>query len=299
MLAGLPRYIATVETAKHRFFQFLDASIAPDNKLVCIAHDDAYVLGVLSSRAHVVWALAAGGTLEDRPRYNKGVCFEKFPFPAATPEQQARIRDLAERLDAHRKRQQAAHPALTLTGLYNVLAKLRAGEALADKDRLIHEQGLVAVLKQLHDELDAAVLDAYGWQDARDDDTLLARLAELNAARAAEEAAGTVRWLRPALQAPAVAATAPLDLPASETPAAASGLATPSDGKLAWPAALPDQLGALDRLLREAAAPQTAADLAARFDRTRGLAKTLPDLLDALAAVGRARRHANGGFSAS
>ncbi|HLW29028.1 MAG TPA: DNA methyltransferase, partial [Kiloniellales bacterium] len=33
-LEGLPRYIATVETTKHRFFQFLDASIRPDNMLV-------------------------------------------------------------------------------------------------------------------------------------------------------------------------------------------------------------------------------------------------------------------------
>jgi hypothetical protein len=40
-LVGLPRYIATVETAKHRAFQFLDAAIAPDNKLICIALDDA------------------------------------------------------------------------------------------------------------------------------------------------------------------------------------------------------------------------------------------------------------------
>ncbi len=33
-LAGQSRYIATVETAKHRVFQFLDAAIAPDNKLI-------------------------------------------------------------------------------------------------------------------------------------------------------------------------------------------------------------------------------------------------------------------------
>ena len=39
---------------------------------------------------------------------------------------------VAERLDAHRKRQQAAHDTLTLTGMYNVLEKLRA--ALAAKE---------------------------------------------------------------------------------------------------------------------------------------------------------------------
>jgi len=78
VLAGLRRYIATVETAKHRFFTFLDRSILPDNMLVNIGLEDAYFLGVLSSRVHVVWALAAGGTLEDRPRYNKTRCFVSF-----------------------------------------------------------------------------------------------------------------------------------------------------------------------------------------------------------------------------
>ncbi|MGH8156288.1 MAG: class I SAM-dependent DNA methyltransferase, partial [Rhodanobacteraceae bacterium] len=83
-LKGLPRYIATVETAKHRTFQFLDANIAPDNRLVCIALDDARFLGVLSSSVHATWALKAGGTLEDRPVYNKTRCFDPFPFPAAS-----------------------------------------------------------------------------------------------------------------------------------------------------------------------------------------------------------------------
>ena len=49
--------------------------------------------------------------------------------------------------------------------MYNVLDKLRSGEALSAKERVIHEQGLVSVLRQIHDELDAAVLDAYGWSD--------------------------------------------------------------------------------------------------------------------------------------
>lgn len=292
-LVGLPRYIATVETAKHRVFQFLDADVAPDNKLICIALDDAYVLGVLSSRVHVVWALVAGSTLEDRPVYVKTTCFEPFPFPVATPDQQARIRELAEALDAHRKRQQAAHPALTLTGMYNVLAKLRSGEALAAKDKLIHEQGLVAVLKQLHDELDEAVLAAYGWTDQPDDAMLLERLVGLNAERTREEADGMVRWLRPEFQhaAPA-AASQKLDLPevaVAATPAA----------KLAWPADLPGQLGAVAQALMDAGAPLHIDALAARFAGKRGLAKSLPGLLAALEAVARAQKHADGTYSAA
>lgn len=200
MLAGLPRYIATVETAKHRVFQFLDKSIAPDNMLIAIALDDAYALGVLSSRAHVVWALAQGGTLEDRPRYNKSRCFETYPFPAVTAEQQARIRDLAEQLDAHRKKVLAAHAELTLTGLYNVLQKLSADRTA--KEQAIYEKGLVAVLASFHADLDAAVLDAYGWTDAPADEQLLERLVALNTERRAEEAQGHIRWLRSAFQAP-------------------------------------------------------------------------------------------------
>ncbi|MDP2825242.1 MAG: hypothetical protein Q8O52_21490, partial [Sulfuritalea sp.] len=211
-LTDLSRYIATVETAKHRVFQFLDATIAPDNKLVCIALDDAYCLGVLSSRAHVAWALASGSWLGvgNDPVYIKSRCFETFPFPVATPEQQARIRDLAEQIDAHRKRVLGAHEDLTLTGLYNVLEKLRVGTGMTAKEKAIHEKGLVAVLRQLHEELDAAVLDAYGWSDLGvagwhdqpEEQTLLERLVALNSQRRAEEAQGHIRWLRPEFQNP-------------------------------------------------------------------------------------------------
>src|SRR5690554_1591984 len=164
---GLKRFVTTVETSKHRLLQFLNSEILPDNMLVNIAIADPFALGTLSSRAHVLWALAAGGRLGvgNDPRYNKTRCFETFPFPEASETQKATIRDLAERLDAHRKRQQEQHPDLTLTGMYNVLEKLRAEEPLTAKEKTIHEQGLVSVLRELHDDLDRAVFDAYGWND--------------------------------------------------------------------------------------------------------------------------------------
>jgi hypothetical protein len=297
MLVGLPRYIATVETAKHRVFQFLDASIAPDNRLICVALDDAYCLGVLSSRVHVAWALATGGTLEDRPVYNKTLCFDTFPFPDATPELQARIRDLAEQIDAHRKRQQAAHAELTLTGMYNVLDKLKVSLPMTAKEKAIHERGLVSVLKSLHEELDAAVLAAYGWDDAPSDETLLERLVALNAERAAEEAAGQVRWLRPAFQHPqqpqAVQAEMGLSRP-THSEAAKEGGTSPSPPRTEperhpWPNTLPEQVAAVARVLAEARAPLAEADLAARFTGKGPWKKRLPQLLDTLVALGRAR----------
>lgn len=203
-LSGLPRYIATVETASHRVFQFLDATILPDNMLVCIASDDAYHLGVLSSRIHVCWALRAGGWLGmgNDPRYSKSRCFDPFPFPDCWDELKQKIAAVAEEIDAHRKAQQAERPGLTLTQMYNVLEKLRAGAPLDEAEELIKEQGLVFILKELHERLDALVLDAYGWLDHPSDEQILARLVALNRERAAEEKAGKVRWLRPDYQIP-------------------------------------------------------------------------------------------------
>jgi hypothetical protein len=97
------------------------------------------------------------------PCYQKTRCFDPFPFPAANESQKATIRDLGEQLDAHRKDRLDAHDDLTMTALYNVLKKERRGEDLDKAEREIHEKGLVGVLKELHDELDAAVADAYGW----------------------------------------------------------------------------------------------------------------------------------------
>ncbi len=304
MLVNLTRYIVTVVTAKHRVFQFLDFSVAPDDALMCIASDDAYLLGVLSSFVHERWMLATGSTLEDRPRYIKSTCFEAFPFPDAKPDQQARIRDLAEQLDAHRKRQQAQHPTLTLTGIYNVLMKIRAGEALTAKDKTIHEQGLVSVLQTLHDELDAAVLAAYGWSDLLPlpacgsgaageggfAETLLERLVALNADRAREEAAGHTRWLRPAFQNPqaSLAAVDAENRPKTASTATVEPAAPAAAEKSPWPATLPEQMALLARLL--ATTPQTEPQLAARIAGKGPWKKRLPDLLQTLVALGRARQ---------
>jgi len=327
-LKNLARYVATVETAKHRTFQFLDASILPDNMLIAIGLDDAYFLGVLSSRIHVTWALAAGGRLGvgNDPRYNKSRCFEPFPFPASTAEQRTRIRDLAEQIDAHRKRQQTQHADITLTGMYNVLEKLKTGEALNAKEKVIHEHGLVAVLKTLHDELDRAVLDAYGWSDlapllevvngnappprpspasaregaksvSRDDakraldDALLERLVALNAERAAEEQRGLIRWLRPEFQIPASGQmqTQPAEQLEIDTGEEVAVAAKPGERR-PWPATLPAQVKAVAEVLTAARAPLADDAIAACFTGRGAWKKRLPQIIDTLVAVGRVHR---------
>lgn len=106
------------------------------------------------------------------------------------------IAALVEQMDQHRKRVLAldeGHKGLTLTGMYNVLAALREGRALSAEEKTQHTEGLVGVLRRQHDELDAAVLCAYGLQPGTDTDAMLAHLVALNTRRAVEEGASTVR----------------------------------------------------------------------------------------------------------
>ena len=109
-LTGLPRYIATVETAKYRTFQFLDASILPDNKLIAIALSNAFHFGVLSSGAHTTWALAVGNWLGvgNDPVYVQIPLLRNLPVPdedtGLTPALRECIAHLAEQIDAHRRR---------------------------------------------------------------------------------------------------------------------------------------------------------------------------------------------------
>ncbi|MQX37459.1 class I SAM-dependent DNA methyltransferase [Roseospira navarrensis] len=283
-LDGLPRYIATVETAKHRVFVFLDARVRPDNKLVAIGHDDAYVLGVLSSRLHVAWALAAGGRLGfgNDPVYVKSHCFDRFPFPAATEAQAARIRALAEHLDALRKDRQAAHPDLTLTGLYNVLEALRAGRPLTEAEQAVKDTGTVQVLREIHDDLDGAVAEAYGWPAGLDDEAMLGRLVDLNRDRVAEEAKGRVRWLRPTFQHPtgatlaATEAAAELDLGPTER-------AAPRP----WPKPTRARIAAVRQVLGTAGGPVSVDQIAGTFRRARR--RDVEDLVETLVDMGLVR----------
>ncbi len=289
-LLGLRRFIATVETAKHRIFLFLDAAVLPDNKLVVMPLEDALALGVLSSRIHWVYSSpdAAGSLLESRPVYVKSRCFDPFPFPVCSPAQAERIRQLAEELDAHRKRAQAQH-GLTLTGLYNVLEKLRANEPLTPKENLVHDSGLVSVLKQLHDDLDRAVADAYGWPWPLSDEEILTRLVALNAERAAEEARGLIRWLRPDYQLRAVAGgkEASPTLALTEAPAKPDKQPKAKPAKLPWPKTLAARALAVETALRTHAHPAPPGLLAKHFLRAKPA--DVQEILETLVALGKAR----------
>ncbi len=296
-LARLLRYIATVETSKHRTFQFLDGFTLPDNMLVAVASDDAGYLAVLSSTTHVSWALKAGGWLGmgNDPRYTKTRCFDPFPFPAWTPAQHAALADAGERLDAFRKARLAELPDLTMTRLYNALEAHRAGKSpghgMTAQEAADFDRASVLVLAELHDEIDALTLDAYGWPRDLTGDALLERLVALNAERAAEEARGQIRWLRPLYQRPRAKAKV-------AGPEQAGDLVGPAPVAVAmataWPKDARGQVLALKGVLAEGAL--TAEAVIAQFKKSRSAAADIRRLLGVLQRDGQVRRSPDGTY---
>jgi hypothetical protein len=268
---------------------------------VNFALNDASYLAVLTSSIHVSWAFASGGKLGvgNDPIYAKTRCFETFPFPELSEgELKEKLRDLGERLDVHRKARQGECPDLTLTGMYNVLEKLRKSEPLTDKEKDIHGTGLVTLLQQIHDDIDEAVYEAYGWtdlwqwqQDAQRgtcydpesgtitqleldantsiyeatqefrekyEQVLLQRLVDLNHERAAEEAQGKIRYLRPDFQNPEGTQTTQAAL-ISPTKKAATKKAPKAKAK--WPKTMPEQVTSIHSLISTIGPDPEALDL--------------------------------------
>jgi hypothetical protein len=165
-----------------------------------------------------------------------------------------------------------------MTALYNVLKKEQSGEELTKKERDIHEKGLVGVLDELHDELDAAVARAYGWEPGLEKEEILQRLVDLNEKRRAEEEEGHVRWLRPEYQAPEEMETqAALDL---DVEISTEGEVAQS---LAWPSELKERAQAIRTVMDASEEPLTVEEVAqhfhrARRDDVRGILETLSGL---------------------
>lgn len=116
------------------------------HKCGVFALDDFASLAVLSSSLHTTWVVRYTSTLETRINYSPSDVFLTLPRPEPTPE----LHRLGERLDTERRTLMLGRGwGLTMT--YNHV------HDPADRD------AAVVALRDLHAEIDAAVLAAYGW----------------------------------------------------------------------------------------------------------------------------------------
>ena len=230
---GLKRIICIPDTSKHVPIQFVATGILLDAQVYSVVLDKGKFLAVLASAIHRgwLWKIAPRQGKGNDIRWKPNQVWKSFPFPASVTDldtDKCRLDGLGEHLDAFRKERLEDWDWLTMTRLYNALERYReamnGGDSLTEQERDVHERAQVAILAEIHDEIDRAVLDAYGWSDLASalvgkpggttpslhkspeqeeaEEDLLSRLVALNKERAAEEARGHVRWLRPDYQIP-------------------------------------------------------------------------------------------------
>ena len=159
-LAPLSCYFAVPEVSKWAIFVPSEPSWLPGNKAKAVASDDFYVFGILTSNLHRTWMHAQKSTLKADIAYTHNTCFETFPFPQTpSPVIVQKIRNKALELHQYRS-QQMEQKQWGITKLYNAYFDEPASQ-----------------LYKLHKQLDALVLQAYGFSA---DDDLLEKLLTLN-----------------------------------------------------------------------------------------------------------------------
>ncbi len=201
----LPSVMTIARVGERGAFTFLPPGMTYSEQLVVFAFDDLGPFSVLQSRVHEIWARFFASSMKDDLRYTPSDCFETFAFPEGF--------ETDRRLECTGREYYEFRAALMaeynegLTKIYN---------RFHDPDE---RSNAIGELRRLHDAMDRAVLDAYGWSDIRptcqfeleweDDeaengrsrrkkpwryrwpepvrDEVLARLLALNAQRAEEE----------------------------------------------------------------------------------------------------------------
>ncbi len=165
-------------------------TVLADTMMLILMHED-WAFAVVQSAIHESWARLTGSSMKDDLRYTTD-CFDTFPFPNG---------ETGAEMDVAGRRYHEFRAALMV----------KNNEGLTKTYNRFHdpeERSLdVLKLRELHAQMDRAVLDAYGWSDIKpvydfreqldesirltwaDDvrDEVLARLLELNRVRAEDE----------------------------------------------------------------------------------------------------------------
>ncbi|AFZ43851.1 hypothetical protein PCC7418_1673 [Halothece sp. PCC 7418] len=194
--------VSACGATKYLAFAFLPANCVFSHALAVFPLETYSEFAILQSRIHKHWARFFSSSMKDDLRYTPSDCFQTFPFP----------------------KNWETDPTLEQIGetYYTFRANLmeRNNEGLTDTYNRFHNpdetDSDILQLRQLHDQLDQAVFNAYGWDDLtptcdflldyeEDDDTsnrkkpwryrwndefqdeILARLLDLNKQRHEEE----------------------------------------------------------------------------------------------------------------
>ncbi len=150
-IAPLERVLVISRVGQHGSFTFLPSNVVFSEGLVIFALPTYSAFCILQSRIHEVFARFFSSSLEDRLRYNPSDCFETFPFP--------------ENWETNPKLEAAGKE------YYEYRAELMVcnNQGLTETYNRFHNpeenHPEIIKLRELHTQMDKAVLEAYGWTD--------------------------------------------------------------------------------------------------------------------------------------
>jgi hypothetical protein len=191
-IAPLCRCLVIARDPEHFCFSFQPTDRVLNEKLYVFASERLSLFAILQSRVHVLWALARGRTTggAGTPSYSTTTCFDTFPFPNGGPSAHS---PALETIGNQLYEVRAAYMKVHQCGLTDTYNRMTSPD-LRDTE--------IQQLRQLSEEMDRAVLAAYGWTDIevptfeateddptrqRFEDEVLDRLFALNAERAEKE----------------------------------------------------------------------------------------------------------------
>ncbi|MBT3274543.1 MAG: N-6 DNA methylase, partial [Spirochaetales bacterium] len=185
----LERVLVIPETTKFETFTFENISMIFSHMIKVIATDRFWVYAFLQSSLHTEWARRYCSTLDTRLKYNTTDAFETFPFPSR---QSATIDGDKLGIEYHELRSEICKSTgLGLTNIYNQYHNIKLSyidsglrdneiEGHIGKESFKLRKYLtknnpnitfndfvdeIVKLRVLHEKVDVAAADAYGWND--------------------------------------------------------------------------------------------------------------------------------------
>jgi len=182
-ISNLSRTLVIARTSKTGAFTFVSPKQVLNANLTIIALERYFYFTILQSTLHNIWAWKYAAKLKTDLIYQPSDTFETFPFPKdLSTQQEQKLEAIGEAYHEHR-RQLMLSMQLGLTKTYNLFhSNAITAQSINDKDKQVaslqkhldktvntisFDEAIQGILKlrELHVQMDEAVLDAYGWND--------------------------------------------------------------------------------------------------------------------------------------
>jgi hypothetical protein len=167
------KYLITGKTSKHLSFVFNDFenNLILDQSLTILPINKFEQFAIIQSSIHNEWSRKFSTSQGGTPRYNASDTIQTFPFPKSLKEENRKLlAELGEQYHENRKELMLLIN-LGLTKTYNLFhAAILTSvdiEKQSKQDKTIAVKAFndIVKLRDVHKQMDEAVLDAYGWND--------------------------------------------------------------------------------------------------------------------------------------